>query len=163
MTLPIGHLLVDMGVLTEQQRAWILEEQKLTGRPFGDLAEEMFGVDPRSVEKAWSSQYASTTRWIDPTIEHIDPAVVGLISRRQAWQFKIVPIRYEGSELMVATSVHHLVRALNFATKVIPANCYFVLAEPEALGDALVKYYPMEGMNRNMVASDWARPGSAAA
>lgn len=163
MTLPIGHLLVDMGVLTEQQRAWILEEQRISGRPFGDLAEEMFGIDPRSVEKAWASQYASTTKWIDPAIESIDPAVVGLINRRQAWQFKILPVRYEGSDLMVATSVHHLVRALNFATKVIPANCYFVLAEPEALGDALVRYYPMEGMTREMVAADWSRRSSAAA
>jgi hypothetical protein len=163
MTLPIGHLLVDMGVLTEQQRAWILEEQRISGRPFGDLAEEMFGIDPRSVEKAWASQYASTTKWIDPAIESIDPAVVGLINRRQAWQFKILPVRYEGSDLMVATSVHHLVRALNFATKVIPANCYFVLAEPEALGDALVRCYPMEGMTREMVAADWSRRSSAAA
>lgn len=154
MTLPIGHLLVQMGVITEPQRAEILGAQRRTSRPFGQLAEEMFGVHPDAVERAWSEQYASMARWVDPRIEPIDPAAAAVIDRRRAWQFRILPLRYDGDELMVCTTRQHLVRAINFAYRSIPETCYFVLAEPDALGEALMRHHPMDGMSREMIAMD---------
>ncbi|HYE02310.1 MAG TPA: hypothetical protein VD963_03640 [Phycisphaerales bacterium] len=151
MALPIGHLLVQMGALTEQQRVFILQEQEVTGRPFGELAEQMFGLPQKSIEDAWAQQYAATTRWVDPALELVDPAALALVSRRQAWQFRVLPMRYDGGELMVCTTRNHLVRALNFCTRHVPATCYFVLAEPEALGESLMRHFPIDGMNREMV------------
>ncbi|MBC7835038.1 MAG: hypothetical protein H7Y88_08045 [Phycisphaerales bacterium] len=151
MSLPIGHLLVHMGVLSDQQRVFILQEQEISGRPFGELAEAMFGVSQKAIESAWAEQYASTTKWVDPTLEIIDPAALALISRRQAWQFRVMPMRYDGSELMICTTRHHLVRALNFCTRHVPATCFFVLAEPETLGESLMRHYAIDGMSREMV------------
>ena len=147
MRLPIGQLMLNRGVITTQQLEQILERQKATHRPFGEIAEEMVGVRAKDVERAWAEQYAQTTRWIDPTLEPIDPAVHDLVSRRQAWQFRVLPMGYDGSELMICTTQEGLVRAMNFAARQIPVTCYFVLAKLDQLAEALMRRYPMEGMS----------------
>lgn len=148
---PIGHILVQMGFITDKQRQYILERQRLCGRPFGELAEEIFGVHAHDVELAWAEQYSTMTRHIDPTLEDVDGAVLPLIHRRQAWQFRVLPLRYEGGELLVCTTRDHLVRALNFTTAHLHIPSFLVLADPEALGEALMRHYPMDGMSRETV------------
>lgn len=146
MRLPIGELLVRRRVLTREQCEQVLVRQRATHRPFGELAEQMFGIDGRAVEQAWAEQYAATTRWVDPRVEPVDPAVRELVSRRQAWQFRVLPMGYDGAELMVCTLQESLVRAMNFASRQIPVQCYFVLSTPDALAGALGMHYPMDGM-----------------
>lgn len=146
MRTPIGQLMVEKGVITRDQCEKVLEKQRVTHRPFGEICEEMLGVKAKDVERAWAEQYAATTRWVDPSHEAIDPAVRDLVNRRQAWQFRILPMGYDGSELMVCTTQESLVRAMNFATRQLPVTCYFVLSTLEQLGEALMTHYPMEGM-----------------
>lgn len=146
MRLPIGELLVRQRVLTREQCEQVLQRQRVTHRPFGELAEQMFGIEACAVEEAWAEQYAATTRWIDPRVEPIDLSVRELVNRRQAWQFRVLPMGYDGAELMVCTLQESLVRAMNFATRQIPIGCYFVLATPDALAGALGQHYPMDGM-----------------
>lgn len=152
MTIRLGDLLVKRGVISDAQRDSILDYQRLTGRPFGELAEKIFGVRETAIESAWAEQYAGMARMVDPRGEKIDPEVLPLIDRRQAWQFRMLPLRHDGAELMVCTTEKHLVRALKFAGWKIRAQCYFVLAEPLALGEALTRYYPMAGMSPEAVA-----------
>jgi hypothetical protein len=63
--IPIGQLLVEQGVLSEKQVAHILRVQKESHRPFGDLAERLYGINPRAVEDAWVEQYLRTTGTVD--------------------------------------------------------------------------------------------------
>lgn len=148
MNLPIGHFLVEQGVLTEKQVAAVLLQQEKTGRPFGVIAEDLFGVSAKSVEKAWAEQYSELAEWIDPAITSVDPVVLGLMTRRQAWQFSILPLGMQGETLRLCTTPENLSRALNFATKHFPTTCYFLLAEPENLTRALQRHYPMDGMSQ---------------
>jgi hypothetical protein len=152
MTIRLGDLLVKRGVIDASQRDSILDYQRLTGRPFGELAEKIYGVRESVIESAWAEQYASMSRMVDPRGEVIDPEVLPLIDRRQAWQFRMLPLRFDGPELMVCTTEKHLVRALKFSGWKIRAQCYFVLAEAQALGEALTRYYPMAGMSPDVVA-----------
>lgn len=147
----IGELLMEQGKLTGEQCQTILARQKATHRPFGEIAEELFNLPAREVERAWAVQYGQITRWIDPTIEPMDAAVRPLVTRRQAWQFRILPVGYDGSELMVCTTQAGLIRAMNFAAKQLPVTCYFVLSRPDDLADALMRFYPMEGMGLELV------------
>jgi type IV pilus assembly protein PilB len=151
MTIRLGDVLVKRGVITPAQRDSILDYQRLTGRPFGELAEKLFRVREAVIESAWAEQYAGMARQVDPRAEDVDPEVLALIDRRQAWQFRMLPIRFDGSELMVCTTEHYLVRALRFAGWRIRAQCYFVMAEPRALGEALTRYYPMAGMSPDVI------------
>ena len=151
MELRLGELLVESGVLGGEQVEVILDHQKRTGEPFGLLAEQLFSVDPAAVEAAWARQYASLTRHVDPDIEAYDEHALKLITRRQAWQFRILPIRFDQNELMIATMQAYLRRALRFATNVLGVPSYFVMAEPEALGRALCRRYPLPGMEAGAV------------
>ena len=154
MAIRLGDLLVQRGVLTLEQRDEVLDKQWHTGRPFGLLAEQMFGVGQKDIEEAWAEQYSMMAERIDPTNETLDPSALNLVDRRQAWQFSVLPLRFEGDELLICTTQEHLPRALKFAGWRLGHNCYFVLAEPHALGEALMRHCPMEGMTPEVVCGD---------
>ena len=154
MELRLVDLLVEAGVLSEDQVGQLLEEQKEGGVPLGVLAERRFGVEPAAVERAWARQYAGLTRAVDPELEVFHDSALALVTRRQAWQFRVLPIRFEPHELMIATTVEHLPRALRFAANVIGYPVFFVMADSESLGRALCRHYPLPGMTSRSVVDD---------
>lgn len=146
MPLRFGDLLVDSGVLTIEQRDQVLDEQKLVSLPFGDLAERMFGIDPDTIEQAWATQYESLAGVIDPTSGEIEAAAAAVVTPRQAWQFKVLPLRFEHGELMLCTPRQNLPRALRFAATQLAESCFFVVAEPDPMAEVLQRLYPMPGL-----------------
>lgn len=142
----IGDVLVGMGVLTPAQRDAVLEAQRVRHRPFGVLAEEMFDVSPETVESAWASQFSELAPHVDPAGAPIPKEALAAISRRQAWQFRVLPLWFSGDELVVATTRENLARAMRFVAWRIERPVSFVIAEPRRLGEALCEHYPMAGM-----------------
>ncbi|MHC5023050.1 MAG: GspE/PulE/PilB domain-containing protein [Planctomycetota bacterium] len=142
----IGALLVESGILNQAQLDEILRRQRRTSEPLGLLAEKMYNVDPDAVEETWVRQYTLLTRTVDPTIEIFEPRALELVTRRQAWQFRVLPIRFDDEELMVATTASHLRRALRFTTRVIGVPTYLVLADADRLGQALCRQFALPGM-----------------
>lgn len=145
MRLRIGELLVKRGVLTPEQRDRVLLEQRVRHRPFGVLAEELFALDPRALTQAWADQFEADAPRVDPRREPVETDALLLLSRRQAWQFKLFPMRFESDELVLCTTRTHLPRGLNFAYRHVGPACCFVLAEPGQLTEALQRHYPWEG------------------
>ncbi len=145
MRVRFGELLVQRGVLTSDQRDRVLLEQRVRNRPFGVLAEELFEVDPRVISRVWAEQFAADCKWVDPRREPIDPDALRQLSRRQVWQFKLFPMRFESDELVMCTISSHLPRGLNFAYRKLGPACCFVLAQPEHLGEALQRHFPWAG------------------
>jgi hypothetical protein len=141
----LGDLLVSAGLLTPSQRDQIVREQHRSGRPFGALAEEIFGLTSRQVESAWATQLADMSDRIVPLDELADRAVRPLINRRQAWQFRIVPLRVDDGELVLATTPSHVARALRFAQRSLACRCTIALAEEPDLLAALEMWYPLAG------------------
>jgi len=146
MHLRLGDVLVRQGVITEAQRDTILGEQKRGGRPFGVLAETLFDVSPDAIEKAWASQYADLAAAVAPTQLTPEPEVLGLIDNRQAWQFRVVPLKMDGPEMVFCTCQESLPRALRFVGWRVGLPCYFVLTDPKSLGKLLETHYPLAGM-----------------
>lgn len=156
-SLHLGELLVRNGVLTPKQRDDVLAAQQVRGGPFGALAECMFGVSPSAIEDAWAEQYAQIAAHVDPRVLEIPSHVLEAISRRQAWQFRILPLEIRGNSLIACTTKDSLVRALKFAGWRLGHCCQFVLAEPLELGEALERNYPLPGMSARML----CQPASA--
>lgn len=139
---PIGHLLMKQGVLSLEQCTQILQEQEESGRPFGALAEELFGVSSAAVEKAWADQYASMAQWIDPEAVRPDPAMLGMVSPEQAWHFQVIPMSMRGDQLTICTTHDGLVRAVDFVNVQFGRVCYFVLSTPDHMARSLSRHYP---------------------
>lgn len=148
----IGEILVERGVLSEQQVFEILQAQKQHRLPFGVLAERMFDVTIESIEEAWVDQYHRFTGTVDLAAQDIDAHALRLINRRQAWQFQILPIGWESSgELLVAAARTRLARAVTFAANHFDSVVYFRVAESEQLRDFLRKHYPMPEISDEMI------------
>ena len=141
----IGELLVEQGVLTETQVRHILSVQRVSNRPFGDLAERLFGIDPKAVEDAWVEQYLRMAVTVDLEDQEIDTDCLRLLNRRQAWQFHVLPMNHEpdGQQLNAATSAEDLVRAVNFSSRSIDEPVHFLIAERQQLREFLMKHYPV--------------------
>jgi len=139
----LGHILVEQGVLSKDQVLEVLSEQGARRRPFGEIAERLFGIDPLEVERAWARQYAERADRVD--LAGITPGaeVLGSIERRQAWQFRVVPLRVEDGALVIATSAENLPRALRFANRCLAREAYLVIADDGGLSGALQRLYPM--------------------
>src|ERR1700744_6596947 len=90
--IPIGQLLIEQGVLTEAQVQHVLQVQKISHRPFGDLAERLYGINPRAVEDAWVEQYLRTVGVVDLDDQDIDTECLRLLKRRLAWQGSVLPL-----------------------------------------------------------------------
>lgn len=151
MSVQLGEVLVAQGVLTTDQVEEVLHVQKRTHRPFGVIAEELFDLSPDVIEDAWASQYSQIAEHIDLRREQMDPVVLELIERRQAWQFRMLPIRLDGEEIRVATTRKHLLRAMRFALRHFGQACYFVLSPPDDLAEALGRHFPLPGMSDETV------------
>jgi hypothetical protein len=141
--IPIGQLLIEQGALTEAQVEHILKIQKVSHRPFGDLAERLYGINPKAIEDAWVEQYLRVAGTIDLNDAQIDEKCLRLLNRRQAWQFHVLPTNRQEQNLNIATSAKDLVRAVNFATRKIDEPVYFQIAERTQLREFLMKHYPV--------------------
>ena len=151
MALRIGDILVQLGVLSEHDRQTILDQQRTVAKPFGELAERLFAISPDIIEDAWARQYEQIAGTINPMHFEIDPSANNCITARQAWQFRILPIRFEQGELMLATTRQNLPRALRFSATQMPEMCFFVTAEPEDLAKGLQRSYPMPGFGLDTI------------
>jgi hypothetical protein len=80
----IGQLLIEQGVLSSSQVEHILKIQKMSHRPFGDLAERLYGIDPKAVEDAWVQQYIRIAGVVDLEQQEIETDALRLLNRRQA-------------------------------------------------------------------------------
>lgn len=141
--IPIGQLLVEQGVLTQQQVDHILRVQRQSHRPFGDLAERLFGISPRAVEDAWVEQYTRHVGLVNLDEQDVDAQCLRLLSRRQVWQFHTLAMNRDDSSLNMATSPENLVRAVNFASRTLDEPISFMLADREQLQGFLMKHFPV--------------------
>src|SRR5947209_20033930 len=107
----------------------------MSHRPFGDLAERLYGIDPKAVEDAWVEQDIRLAGIVDLEDQRIDGECLRLLNRRQAWQFHLLPLNRDDRELQLATSAEDLVRSVNFATRKLNEPVHFLLAERSQLRD----------------------------
>lgn len=141
----IGQLLVEQGVLTAEQVRHILKVQKVSNRPFGDLAERLFGVNPKAVEDAWVEQYVRTAGVVDLQDLDVDTECLRMLNRRQAWQFHLLPLNRDDEHdgVQMATTAEQLVRSVNFASRKFDEPVHFLIAERRQLRDFLMRHYPV--------------------
>ena len=143
----LGELLVSQGILDADRVRAIVERQAATGEPFGVACERLFGVDPQVVEGAWARQYASLVGTIDPRLDEVEPEAESALLARQAWQFRLAPLRFEDGHLVAATTLEGLPRALRFATASIRGPVFLVLVTEAELISHLNRRFPMAGMD----------------
>lgn len=142
----IGEILRDHGQLTDEQIAFILDQQQHNHYPFGELAQRHCGVTTTAVERAWTQQYLGYGTLVDLAKEKINPAVMKAFTRRQAWQFRLLPLRCEDGRMVVVTTAHRLPRAAAFAWRRLSGPVFFLVADADQVDQFLQRFYPWPAM-----------------
>lgn len=137
----IGMILVQRGVLREEQAQAILRRQQEAHQPFGKLAYQMYNVDERDVWAAWAEQVGHFCQHVDLACEQNDPAVIELVSAQQAWKLHILPLRYELGELVVATTIIDLPEAMATLQETVGKPVRFVIPDRRQLEQYIIKRY----------------------
>ena len=98
----IGQILVDLGFLTDEQRDIVLEEQEQQpGALFGKVAEDMQLITEEQLIQGLAEQMGMQTISLEEI--QIAPELIEKITETMAQLYRVVPIRFEGNQLTVAT------------------------------------------------------------
>ncbi len=139
--LRLGEVLVARGILTQAQADRIVEHQAQTARPFGVLAEELFGVAPEAIESAWAAQYEAMAPALEIATSEPTVKAIAAVTKRRARQFGVAPIRIENGQLVLATTRENLPRALRFGLRVLERPCSFVIGSQKKIEAILAQCY----------------------
>lgn len=161
MGIRLGELMVEQGAISREQCEEILACQREHHQPFGVIAEERFGVSPGDIEQAWAAQYAMIATRVDPLSLEIHEQTLALITKRQAWQFGLLPILEHNGEVEFVTSRECLARALRFVGWRMSGVCTFGICDLHTLKLGLSMHYPFEALDSGM-ADRFLRKNSAA-
>ena len=142
----LGDLLIDAGVITQEQLSQALANQKKTKRRLGDELVQSGIITERQVVDALTMQLGID--YIDLTTTEIDPAMTKLVPKNLAKRYNVVPVRTRGDELYLAMS-----DPLNFiATEEVRAasrrRVVPMIAMQSGIDHAISQLYGTEGAKR---------------
>ncbi len=142
----LGDLLIDAGVITQEQLGQALANQKITKRRLGDELVQSGIITERQVVDALTMQLGID--FIDLTTTEINPDMTKLVPKNLAKRYSVVPVRTRGDELYLAMS-----DPLNFiATEEVRAasrkRIVPMIAMQSGIDHAISQLYGTEGAKR---------------
>jgi type IV pilus assembly protein PilB len=138
----IGELLVSEGLVTRDQLAQALLEQRVSGGRLGYTLVKLGMIDELSLTRLLARQYKIPA--VDLTKSDIDPALVRLVPADIAVQHLVLPLKREGRVLYVAMADPTNIRViddLKFRTR---SDIYPVIAGEYTLRTMIERVYPKE-------------------
>jgi type IV pilus assembly protein PilB len=99
----IGQILVDLGLIDEQQLATMLEEQSMRGGELlGKVGVSLGFYTDEQLGEALAEQWGTT--FVTLYDRHIPPEVARLLSEPMAQLYRVVPLALDGNRLTIASS-----------------------------------------------------------
>lgn len=144
MTMRIGELLKSRGLLNDDQIQQILEHQKISNHPFGAVAAEMFGVQEAELWRAWAQQMIDCMPKVDLDKLKVSPKALMFVTAREAWAYRLLPVEWTDSELVVVTTPERLPNAMAFAQIKSPVPAVFSIADRDQLEALIRKLYGID-------------------
>jgi len=136
---PLGQILVEEGLLTQQQIAAALKYQKLHGGALGQVLVNMGVVREEDVMLALGSQAGMSVVNLDET--EIQPEAVEKVSPSLAEIYRIMPIRLEDGALLVAMADPLNFNALHELRVMLQCDVSGAVSSEEQVSAAIRKHY----------------------
>ncbi len=102
MARKLGEILVDAGVVDEQQLSIALAEQRKVGGRLGEILAELGFTTEEEISRSLASQ--SGVDHTDLDREEMDSRALELVEERMARRLHVLPLRVEGDNLVIAMS-----------------------------------------------------------
>jgi type IV pilus assembly protein PilB len=139
----LGTLLLERGLVTEEQLETALEEQRQSRKSLGRVLIDAGIVSEGDLVSTLAARIG--LEFVDLLDYSIDPSAVGLISDSLARRFQAVPIGWEDNRLVVAMADPSNVVAIDDIRTITGAEVRTVVATRGAILEAIEKYQRMEG------------------
>jgi type IV pilus assembly protein PilB len=137
----IGQILSNLVPLSNHDVEEILQEQKATRQRFGDAALALGMVMPQHVWKAWLQQMQDAHGHIDLELAGIDSQAIDQLSPDLARQYRVVPVRTSGNDLLVACEAELTATARQELQSRSGCRLIFATANAEQVEAALERLY----------------------
>ena len=141
----LGDILVESGVLTNEDIEKALELQKGTNKRLGEiLIDEKFITETQFID---SLRMQLGIDFIDLGKAQIDPSLTQLVPKNIAKQYRVVPVKLVGDRLYIAMEDPMNFRAVEAVKEVSHKRVVVMIAYREAIERALAVLYENEGAN----------------
>lgn len=153
----IGEILLNKGIINAKQLEEALEEQRVTGRPLGDIFAQRKVVSEEDVATFLSEQLKIP--YVDLGFYSIETKVLQLIPEQAARKFEAMPLFKIGDTLTVAMSDPLDINIVDQLTQLAKSTIEPVFATPSSIKAAVDKYYgsgikPFEQMIADIKSTD---------
>ncbi|MBW7473844.1 Flp pilus assembly complex ATPase component TadA [Paenibacillus oenotherae] len=135
----IGDLLIEAGLLTQEQLNTALEEQKTLKKRLGDLLVLKNYVTEQQIIETLEIQLGVS--YVQINHLEMDPKIIALIPQKLAERQKVLPIRIEGNKLIVAMNDPLDYFAIDELRMTTGMNITPVITSKDELERAIARYY----------------------
>jgi type II secretory ATPase GspE/PulE/Tfp pilus assembly ATPase PilB-like protein len=136
----IGELLIQKGIVIEEQVQIALEEQKITGELLGDILINLGFVSSSEITRVIAEQEG--LGFIDLKSYAIPEEALRIISRDIALQADFIPLNYEEDGVMsIGVTNSTNIRAVDVVTRIIGKSPKIFLVDKESFHVALEESY----------------------
>ena len=152
MTVRLGELLVNKGLITAKQLDDALQEQKLSGNKLGSSLVKLGYITEKHLVSFLSKHYGVPA--IDLAEVEVDPEAIKLIPSDVVYKYQVLPIKRTGSTLRVAMSDPSNILAIDDIKFLTSCHVEVFVSTESAVKVAIDKYYdPSSAMAEIMLSS----------
>lgn len=144
----LGTLLVERGVLDRTQVQSILDRQMQIGLPFGQIAVMLYNVRMADVWRALAEQQKDSMHEVELAEQpSATDEALAVLPGRLAWVARVLPLRFEGTTLICATTQRNLADAMALMHERLDCPIHFVVANDLELRQHIMDNYPVTDLH----------------
>jgi type IV pilus assembly protein PilB len=135
----IGQILVDLGLIDEQQLETMLEEQPSRAEPLGRIGVALGFYSDEQLGEALAEQWGTT--FVTLYDREIKPEAIAAISEPMAQLYRVVPLTLEGSTLTIASSEPQKIQIADELRTLLGFDIQVCVATEAEIQKAIEKHY----------------------
>jgi type IV pilus assembly protein PilB len=135
----IGQILVDLGLIDEQQLETMLEEQPSRSELLGRIGVALGFYSDEQLGEALAEQWGTT--FVTLYDREIKPEAIAAISEPMAQLYRVVPLALEGSTLTIASSEPQKIQVADELRTLLGFDIQVCVATEAEIQKAIEKHY----------------------
>jgi len=158
----IGQILVDLGLIDEQQLATMLEEQATRGGELlGKVGVSLGYFTDEQLGEALAEQWGTT--FVTLYDRHIPPEVARLLSEPMAQLYRVIPLGLEGNRLTIASAEPQKIQIADELRTFLGYDIHVCVATEPEITKVIEKIYSSESESVESLVEDLEQDDELAA
>ena len=157
----IGQILVDLGLIDEQQLETMLEEQSSRGELLGRVGVALGFYSEEQLGEALAEQWGTT--FVSLYDREIAPEALAAISEPMAQLYRVVPIKLEGNQLTIASAEPQKIQIADELRTLLGYDIHVCVATEPEITKAIEKSFSSESDSVESLVEDLEQDDELAA